>query len=169
MPQCAPVYILRALTTNRGRGGWAQRAQTTRQRAHTVRHTVGHCQLYIQRAQTTSQTGAHWGTVYCTYRVAVATSWGGGGWAETNRHTGAHSGSYWGILLCQQPSNTYVRQAPTRAHLGTVYCIYRGHWKPANEGKAGYRGHYRQPDRQEAHTMGLTGAVYGVSSLATFK
>ena len=31
-------------------------------------HTVGHCQLHIQRVQTTNQTWGHWGTVYCTYR-----------------------------------------------------------------------------------------------------
>ena len=31
-------------------------------------HTLGHCQLYIQRALVTSQMGAHWGTIYYTYR-----------------------------------------------------------------------------------------------------
>ena len=37
--------------------------------AHTVGHTcwatLGQYQLYIQRAETTSQIGAQWGTVYC--------------------------------------------------------------------------------------------------------
>ena len=36
--------------------------------SHTHRHSGAHCQLYIQKAQTTSQTGAHWSTVNCTYR-----------------------------------------------------------------------------------------------------
>ena len=33
--------------------------------------TLGHCQLYIQWAQTTSQTGAHWGT-YCLLYIQRA-------------------------------------------------------------------------------------------------
>ena len=44
-------------------------------------------QLYIQSAQTTSHKGAHWGTVYCTYREG----WGRGderrGWAQRAQPT----------------------------------------------------------------------------------
>ena len=53
--------IQKVLATRQGEGGGRQRAQTTKQtgdtdRGHTQWGTLGHCQLCIQRSQTTSQT-----------------------------------------------------------------------------------------------------------------
>ena len=73
-------------------------------------HTVGHCQLYIQRAQTTNQTGAHWGTVYMSTVHTEGTD-NQPGWREAERRE--H----------RQPDNQ-------GAHTDTVNCIYKGDRQP---------------------------------------
>ena len=86
-------------------GGWAQ---TTRQ----GERIVGHCQLYIQRAQTTSQTGGtHWGT------LGQSTVHSEGTGNQSNRgHTGTDNCTYRGH---RQP----VRQGDhSRAHW-VKYCF----------------------------------------------
>ena len=56
-----------------------------RQPEGTHSGALGHCQLYIERAQTTSQTGAHWGIVYCTCRGHLQPAGDGGSWAHRER------------------------------------------------------------------------------------
>ena len=87
---------------------------------------LGQCQLYIQRAHTLSQTGAHWGTDYCTYRAGE-----GGGWshkAQTTRQiVGKHSGAHWGTGAISTINTEGTDNQPDRGSVGL--CTYRGHWQ----------------------------------------
>ena len=115
-------------------------------RGHTLCDTLGHCQLYIQRAQTTSQTGGtQWGTVI---QRAQATS---------------QSGAQSGALSTVHTEGTYSQsdRGTQWVHWGLVYCTFRGHRQPVSEGahsghtgavSCTFRGH-RQPDRQGAHIV----------------
>ena len=154
-----PLYI--QLTGNQTDGG------------HTG--ALGHCQLYIQRAQTTSQTGALWGTVYCKHRGHWQPAGLGACWAQraqTTRQGDTHSGNTENTEGTYNPSNRdplghCLTEALTTRPTGGIHSRAlstvhsEGTDNQSVRGQTGavnctYRMH-RQPVRQ-----GLTGTLFAV-------
>ena len=101
---------------------------------------LGQCKLYIQRAPATSQTGAHCGTVYCTYI---------GHWqpAGEERRLGTEGTDN----QTDRGTNT-VHHTGALGHWGTV----NGHRQPVRQGPLG-----DQPEcggrREVIYTLGHFG------------
>ena len=64
------------------------------------------CQLYIQRAQTITQTGAHWGTVYSTNRGHWQPAREGRGWAHRAQITKQTRSTHTGVLSTMHTEGT---------------------------------------------------------------
>ena len=150
------LYIQRAQTTSQSGAQWATLGQSA---VHTEgtdnesnRGPLGHCLLYIQRAQATRPTGvthsgAHWGTVNCTYR---------GHSQPVSEETPYQKPS---LTVRRHPHRFNVRRHPhnVRSHHTVPVNIHRALATRWGRG-AGYRWH-RQPDRQGAHIVGHTGEL----------
>ena len=114
--------------------------------SQTYRGTLDHCQLYIQRTQTTTERG---GTQWGTLGLSTVHSEG------TDNQT---DGTHWGTVNC-----TLRGQTTTQTDKGHTWWGTLGHWSTVN---CTYRGH-RQPDRQGAHIVGHTGALSTVHTEGT--
>ena len=110
----------------RGKAGHRWNKQPDRQGAHTVRHTgaLGQCQLYIQRALTTSQTGVHLEALPTVHREGTGNQsmWVRlGAEGTVNQTDRGHTLGHWRLYI-QRTQTT----SPTGAQWGTIYSPLEG-------------------------------------------